>query len=67
MVPAARRATALGLYNTVAGLMVLVASITAGFLWDRVSPAAPFIYGASTAALAAVLLLILLPRHVRAG
>ncbi len=66
LVPRDRSATALGLYNTVAGLMVLVASVTAGFLWDRVSPAAPFIYGAGTAALAALLLLLLLPRHVRA-
>ena len=67
MVPEARKATAIGLYNTVTGVMVLVASVTAGLLWDRVSSAAPFIYGASTAALAALLLLILLPRHARAG
>ena len=67
MVPEARKATAIGLYNTVTGVMVLVASVTAGLLWDRVSPAAPFIYGTSTVTLAAVLLLILLPRHARAG
>ena len=34
----------------------LVAGITAGLLWDWVSPAAPFVLGAATAAAAAVLL-----------
>jgi hypothetical protein len=66
LVPPGRKATALGLYNTVVGLMVLVASVTAGLLWNRVGPAAPFIYGVSTAVLAAVLLFTLLPRRTTA-
>jgi MFS family permease len=59
-----RRATAFGLYSALVGIMALLASVLAGLLWDRISPAAPFIFGASTAALGAILLLMLLPAKV---
>ena len=61
LAPAGAVGTALGLYNTLGGLMVLEASVTAGLLWEHVGPAAPFIYGAATACVAALLLLVLLP------
>ncbi|HEY8490200.1 MAG TPA: MFS transporter [Dehalococcoidia bacterium] len=61
LVPADRRATALGLYSTVLGVTVLAASVIAGALWDLLGPAAPFLYGAATAAAAALLLVLLLP------
>jgi predicted MFS family arabinose efflux permease len=38
------------------GVLALPASIVAGQLYDHVSPAAPFLLGAATAALAAALL-----------
>jgi len=53
---------ALGLYQGGVGLMALLSSIMAGFLWDHVDAAAPFFLGGSTAVLAFVLLLVLLPR-----
>lgn len=42
-------ATALGLYQTVIGISVLVASAVAGVLWTKVSFSAPFYFGAAMA------------------
>jgi MFS family permease len=52
LAPAARRGTAYGYFNGVVGLMLLPASVLAGWLWDVVSPAAPFYLGAGLAFLA---------------
>ena len=60
MSPADRRATAFGVYHGVVGLAALPASVIAGLLWDRVSPAAPFWVGAGRR-FAAVLLLVFVP------
>lgn len=57
------RGTALGLYQGSMGMMILLSSVIAGVLWDRIGPAAPFLLGGSTAALAAVLALAVLPRR----
>lgn len=57
-VASAYRGRAYGIYNTVVGLVTLPASVFAGFLWDRVNPSAPFLFG-SAMALAATLLLFL--------
>jgi len=54
LVPAERRGTAFGLYNTMVGAALFPASVIAGVLWDRVGPAAPFLFGAALA-LAAVI------------
>jgi MFS family permease len=54
LVPAARRGTAYGYYNGLVGLMLLPASVLAGWLWEAVSPALPFYLGAGFAALAGV-------------
>lgn len=44
-----RRGTAYGLYHGVVGLTLLPASLIAGWLWDAISPAAPFYLGAGLA------------------
>lgn len=67
LVPEERRGTALGLYSTILGISALAASVVAGLLWDRVAPAAPFLYGAVAALIAAVLLVTLLPDRVTRG
>jgi len=61
------RGTALGLYQGAMGLMILLSSILAGVLWDQVGPAAPFFLGGSTAALAFLLAVFLLPRRPLLG
>jgi len=44
-----KRGTAYGLYHGVVGLTLLPASLIAGWLWDAISPAAPFYVGAGLA------------------
>jgi MFS family permease len=52
LVPEESRGTAYGLYNAAIGVMALPASLFAGILWHRISPAAPFAFGAALAGLA---------------
>ena len=67
LVPSARRGTAYGGYAAAIGLATLPASLLAGVLWEGLfawegfGPAAPFVFGAAMAAVAAVLLLVLVP------
>jgi MFS family permease len=59
LVPAERRGTAYGYYQGVVGLMLLPASVLAGWLWDKVNPATPFYLGAGLAFVAMLGLLSL--------
>jgi MFS family permease len=59
LVPQTRRGTAYGYYNGLVGLMLLPASVLAGWLWEAVSPALPFYLGAGFAALAMVGMMVL--------
>ena len=52
LVPSVTRGLAYGLYNAAVGVMALPASLIAGVLWARISPAAPFAFGAALATLA---------------
>lgn len=54
LVPEDRTGTGFGLYHMVVGIAILPASLIAGLLWDSISPAAPFWFGAGTAASAAL-------------
>jgi len=59
LAPEGQKATAFGVYHTVVGLMLLPASIIAGYLWDNVGASATFLFGSAMSALAAVLFLLL--------
>lgn len=61
LVEPAKRATVYGLYYAAVGAALLPASAMAGWLWDRVSPAAAFGLGAALALAAAILLPLLVP------
>lgn len=70
IIPPDFKATAFGVYATVVGLATLPASLIGGLLWDRVSPAATFYFGAATATLSALLFIALIlsihgERHAR--
>jgi len=52
LVPEARRGTDYEFYNGVVGVALLPASLIAGWLWQAVSPAAPFYLGAGLAFMA---------------
>jgi MFS family permease len=60
LVPAERRGTAYGYYQGVVGLALLPASLLAGWLWDKVSPATPFYLGAGLALVAMLGLMTLI-------
>jgi len=65
LAPAHLRGTAVGAYFTFTGVARLPASLIAGFLWDKVSPSAPFYYGAATSLAAAILLAVLVKPGAR--
>lgn len=60
-VPRERRGFAIGLFYMATGATMLVSTVIAGLLWDRVGPASPFWFGGLTAAAAVVLLLVMRP------
>ena len=53
-----------GIYGTSVGLMTLLASFFAGFLWDHFGPQAPFYFGAAMA-MAAAIALVLCSKRLR--
>jgi MFS family permease len=59
LVPSDLRATSIGLLGTLTGVTTLVASASAGVLWDAVGPWAPFAFGAAGAMLSAVLFVLI--------
>ena len=60
LVPAEKRGTAYGLFHGVVGITLLPASLIAGWLWQVVNPAAPFLFGSALAFLAMIGLLVLI-------
>jgi MFS family permease len=62
-VPVSLRASGIGWYSATVGLSQLLASIVAGVLWDRVSHAAVFFYGAVFAVAGTVGLYLFDPNH----
>src|SRR5206468_165109 len=65
-VPGRAIGTAYGVFAAATGAALLLASVAAGLLWSHVSPAAPFVLGASAAGLAFVLLMFSSTRPGRA-
>lgn len=58
MIDKNKKGTGMGIYNALLGITLLPASLIAGSLYDRVNSSVPFYFGAGTAALAAVLMVI---------
>ncbi|MEQ8329312.1 MAG: MFS transporter [Longimicrobiales bacterium] len=71
LVPPERRGTGYGTYHALVGVLALPASLAAGVLWEGIGswaglgPAAPFWFGAGTAALATAILLATVPARPR--
>jgi MFS family permease len=59
--PSRLRGTGYGILNSSTALAILPASIVAGLLWDTISPAAPFLFGAGCALVAVVVLAFVRP------
>ena len=64
--PADLRGTAYGFFNLMSGLALLLASATAGYLWDQFGAQATFFAGAAIAAAALGLLVIFRPKAATA-
>jgi len=60
--PAGLKGTVLGLYGMLQGVGLLLASIIAGLLWDRVNSSAPFLFGGVLGVLSALLIMVVLNR-----
>lgn len=56
--PSCLKGTMLGLHSTLVGMALLPASLIAGLLWNRFGAFAPFLFGATLSALAALMLLL---------
>jgi hypothetical protein len=64
LAPAESKATALGFFQTIEGVALLVSSVLAGFLF-ALAPAAPFIFGAVTSISTVAILTKIRPRRVK--
>ncbi|MFH0760951.1 MAG: MFS transporter [Bacteroidota bacterium] len=58
MIDKNKKGTGLGIYNALLGITLLPASLIAGVLYDKVDSSVPFYFGAITAFLSAILMLI---------
>lgn len=58
MIDKNKKGTGLGIYNALLGITLLPASLIAGALYDKVNSSVPFYFGASTAALSAILMTV---------
>jgi len=58
MIDKNKKGTGLGIYNALLGITLLPASLIAGFLYDKINSSVPFYFGAATAGLSAILMLI---------
>lgn len=62
--PTGLKGTILGLYGMLQGVGLLMSSIIAGFLWDHVNSGAPFFFGGMIGLAAAVLVGLILDKHI---
>jgi len=60
LIPSEFKATAFGFFASAVGFATLPANLIGGMLWDRVSPAATFYFGAATAGVSSILFMILI-------
>jgi MFS family permease len=65
IVPKVRRGAAFGWYNLAIGLGALPASLIFGWIWDRSGAPSAFVFGASLALVAAILMAVVAPSSPR--
>lgn len=61
--PSGMKGTILGIYGTLQGIGLLLSSIIAGFMWDKINSNAPFLFGGILGIVSAVLIRIILSRN----
>jgi MFS family permease len=65
IVPTVRRGAAFGWYNLAIGLGALPASLIFGWIWDRSGSPSAFVFGATLALIAAILMAVVAPSSPR--
>jgi MFS family permease len=65
LVGPARRGTAFGWYNLAIGLGALPASLIFGAIWDRAGAPSAFVFGATLALIAALLMALVAPSRTQ--
>jgi MFS family permease len=63
MIDRNKKGTGLGIYNALLGITLLPASLIAGLLYDKINSSIPFYFGAATAIISAVLMVIFISWH----
>jgi MFS family permease len=63
--PEEHKAGALGLHAAIVGIGLLPASVIAGLLWDRLGPAAPFLFGGVLAFVTGIAVMVILGKPGR--
>lgn len=62
-----KQGTGMGIYNALLGVTLLPASLIAGILYDKVNSSVPFYFGAITALISAILMLIFVRLYSKSG
>ena len=65
MIDGNKQGTAMGIYNGLLGITLLPASIIAGVLYDKVNSSLPFYFGAVTAIISSILLVLFISFNVK--
>ena len=63
MAPAGFKGTVLGIYGMLQGIGLLLSSIIAGFLWDRINSNAPFWFGGILGLISAAIIAVILNKN----
>ena len=58
-----KKGTGLGIYNALLGITLLPASLIAGALYDKVDSSVPFYFGAATAIISAILMVVFILKY----
>jgi MFS family permease len=61
--PTGLKGTVLGIYGMLQGVGLLLSSIIAGFLWDRINSGAPFLFGGILGIVSAILIEMIFSRN----
>ena len=61
--PSGFKGTILGLYGMLQGIGLLLSSIIAGLMWDRINSSAPFLFGGIIAIISALIISIILGKN----
>jgi MFS family permease len=64
--PAGLKGTILGLYGMLQGIGLLLSSIIAGFMWDRINSSVPFLFGGILGIASAVMIGVILGKNNKA-